>query len=98
MPWYQRKSGIQPGGDIGGEAQKTDSVSIRYHHTDRPDAVTTIYAYGIPAISLSGSGYAVEIQAEFSICLDPDDPGGSELWSDAEFSRLPDIQPTPQAA
>jgi hypothetical protein len=96
MPWYQHTSGIQPGGDVGGDAQTTDSVSIRYHHTDRPDAVTTIYAYGIPA--RSSSGYVVEIQAEFMICLDPADPGGSEQWADAEFNRLPDIHPTPQAA
>jgi hypothetical protein len=89
MTWYPDGTGVQPDGDVGGDRQATDVLSIRYHHTDHPGAVVTVYAYGIG----HRDGYAVEVQIERLLCGDRSRPGDTEQWSGETYQTLPGTHP-----
>lgn len=73
-------TGVQPGGDVGGDIQRGGSYSVRFVRPDKPGSLITVtfYAveYGCP------SGFVVQRQIEWLVCEDPSDPGGTENWSE----------------
>jgi hypothetical protein len=83
--WQPDGTGVQPGGDVGGDRQATASYSVRYMTPDRPGALVTIYFYG----ERVGRGeYGVTMQTEWLVCAAPGDPGGTEQWSEADYHDL----------
>ncbi len=94
----QRGGGVLPGGDVGGDAQVSESFSVRFHHRDRPGALVT-YCYYAADVDLEDlTTIYVERQTEYLVCTDPDDPGGTEVWSDSRYTTLHRGFDTVQAA
>jgi hypothetical protein len=93
---------VLPGGDIGGDAQVSESFSVRFHYRDRPGAMVAYCYYA--AIDLHHPAtISVERQTEYLVCTDPNDPGGTEVWSthrstpsspSLAMSRRPPMPPT----
>lgn len=114
LAWTPDGTGVQPNGDIGGDGQVGDSYSVRYKLPASPDALVTVsyYAENLSAHRSvdvpSGDGmvraeqpppeYAVTVQTELMVCDDPDDPGGTERWSDYRQETFPERYPTAEAA
>ena len=79
-----------PGGDIGGDAQVSEPFSVRFHHRDRPGAMVAYCYYA--AIDLHHPAtISVERQTEYLVCTDPNDPGGTEVWSTHRSTTLEPI-------
>lgn len=84
----------QPDGYVGGDGAQ-ESVSVRFHHSSGKAAVT-VYTY---VVDLTERGYddedtlerpwRVEEMVEFIIFTDPEDIGGTEVWSTTEYT--PDV-------
>lgn len=83
------------GGDVGGDAQVTESFLRRYR---RPGvgAVVDVYFYGAdwriirpggtnPPADDDPEEYVVAAQYEFTMCTDPDHPGDTETYFDAIY-------------
>lgn len=72
-------------GDIGGDNQIGRAFSARFVNLDLRGRIITVYAYPI------GEGdrvTAVESATEYLICRDPENPGGTEEWSDYRYQHL----------
>jgi hypothetical protein len=93
----QRGGGVVPGGDVGGDSQVSESFSVRFHHRDRPGALVT-YCYYAAADPDDSAAITVERDAEFMVCTDPADPGGTEVWSAYRWAVLQSGFATVQAA
>lgn len=91
---------VQSGGDVGGDYQVGESYSVRYRHPDHPGAVVTRYFYAEEhAPDHAGNRqYGVSIQDELIRCSDPEQPGDTELWSDARYDATGQIYETPLQA
>jgi hypothetical protein len=93
----QRDGGVLPGGDVGGDTQVSESFGVRFHHRDHP-GVMVAYCYYAAVDPDDPTAITVERQTEFLVCTDPDDPGGSEVWSGYRTTALPGGFGTVQAA
>ena len=75
--WAADGTGVQPGGDAGGDLQAGESYSVRYRRADRPCAMITRTAYpaGVPG---RPGVFFVQVETELLVSIDPLDPGGTE--------------------
>lgn len=89
----QRGGGVLPGGDN----QVSESFSVRFHHRDHPGVLVT-YSYFAAVDEANPAEITVERETEFMVCTDPDDPGGTEVWSTYRTTTLQRGFPTVQAA
>ena len=87
--WAADETGVQPGGDVGGDSQVGDSYSVRSLRSDRPGAMIIRTAYPVAADGTPGV-FFVQIQTEWMVCSDPRDPGGTEIWSDVVRENDPE--------
>jgi hypothetical protein len=79
--------GVLSAGDVGGDAQVSESFSVRFHRRDRPDAMVTYCYYA--AVDLDHPAtVSVQRQTEYRVCIDPNDPGATEVWSTYRFTTL----------
>lgn len=83
--WENDGDGVQLGGDVGGDIQAGDSFSIRYRRSDLPGSMVTITAYPVGYENCPDE-FVVQTQTEYLVCTDPSDPGGTEVWSDVNYS------------
>jgi hypothetical protein len=79
--------GVLAGGDVGGDAQLSESFSVRFHHRDHPGALLTYRYYAALDLDDLTTIY-VERQTELLVCTDPADPGGTEEWSDYRYAAV----------
>jgi hypothetical protein len=93
----QRGGAVLPGGDVGGDTQISESFSVRFWHRDRPGAMVT-YCYYAAANLHDPAAISVDCQTEYLVCADPDDPGGTEVWSAYRYCTLRPGFATVQAA
>lgn len=82
--WKPDGTGIVSNGDCGGDIQRGDSYSVRYRNPGLPNAVITSTAYAAEYDSNPGD-FFVQVQTEWVICNDPEHPGDTETWSDANY-------------
>ena len=85
--WRPDGTGIQPGGDIGGDIQASDSYSVRFRHPDLPNAVITCTAYAAEDADRNPGEFFLQVETEYLTCTDPSDPGGTETWSDVTYDE-----------
>lgn len=76
-----------PGGNVGGDRQVSESFSVRFHHRDDPGVLVT-YSYSAAVDEENPAEIMVERETEFMVCTDPDDPGGTEVWSAYRWTAL----------
>jgi hypothetical protein len=81
-PWQRFGKIHNDAGDVGGDHQVTDAVSVRYYHRSIETAVVDIYLYGT---NYHGR-ITIEQQVWTTTCTDRRDPGGTEIWSDAVYA------------
>jgi hypothetical protein len=79
--WTRVEPAAAEAGDCGGDAQTGEAWSARWIR-QLPDGSwgvvdRTFYPADV------GDGPYVERQTSYVICTNPDDPGSSEVWSDA---------------
>jgi hypothetical protein len=90
--WKPDGTGVMNGGDVGGDIQVADSWDIRFVHPDLPRAVITVWVYPVaedPETQWETGPYKVDVQAEYTICDDPRNPGDTEEWADARYETEP---------
>ena len=88
--WAADGTGVQPGGDAGSDVQAGESYSVRYRRADRPGAMITRTAY--PArVPGRPREFFVQVETEWLVSIDPQDPGGTEIWSEYAFDDEPEI-------
>jgi hypothetical protein len=82
--WAIDVTGVQPGGDVGGDSQAGESYSVRYRRADRQRAMITrtTYPAGVPD---QPDAFFVQIETEWLVSADPLDPGGTETWSEYAY-------------
>lgn len=88
--WQPDGTGVQPGGDIGGDIQVGDSYSVRFLNPGLPHALITCTAYPAGESGPDSVDFYVQVEIESLTCDDPADPGGTETWSDVEYHRPDD--------
>jgi hypothetical protein len=91
--WKDDGHGIGKAGDVGGDIQVGEAYCRRFVHSRLAGRHIEVRAYPVansqpdpgaePTISL-------DVQTELMVATDPEDPGGSEEWSDLEYSDLPE--------
>jgi len=91
--WTADGTGVQPGGDAGGDIQAGQSYSVRYRRADRPWAMITRTAYPARVPDRSGV-FVVRVETEWLVSTDPLDPGRTETWSECVHDDEPDIYPS----
>lgn len=104
MGWVQYGDVQTDDGDYGGDIQIGKATHIRFTHRDLPGRLVTVMAYPVaPERSIETQegtkttfhGYkhdmgsvGIQVQTEFMICKNIDDPGGTEEWSDCQYEDL----------
>ena len=83
--WQADGTGIVSNGDCGGDGQRGDSYSVRFRHPDLPNAIITCSAYAAEDTDRNPGEFFVQVQTEYIICTDPEDPGSTETWSDYSY-------------
>jgi hypothetical protein len=78
---------VLPGGAVDGDAQLDESFSVRFHHRDLPGALVTYCYYAAVDLDDLTTIY-VEQQTEYLVCIDPADPGSTEVWSDYRYATV----------
>jgi len=86
--WRTDGTGVQPGGDCGGDIQAGDSYSARFVRPDLPGSLMTVTFYPVEYDECPGE-FVVQRQLEWMVCGDPRDPGGTEIWSDVAYDDMP---------
>lgn len=89
--------GVMPEGDIGGDYQVGEAYGVRYGHSGRPGALTTVSYYAeeldadgqVGGDAVGPTQYGLTEQTELMRCADPGDPGGTELWAETTYRTLP---------
>ncbi len=81
--WEANDKAPLPGGDVGGDNQASESWSVRWYRADRPGALITEYWYAEE--DDDAQHYVITRQTEYLLCTDPDQPGDTEVWSDAVY-------------
>jgi hypothetical protein len=99
--------GVLLAGDVGGDAQVSESFSVRFHHHDRSGAMVT-YCYYAAVDLKDPTTILVERHIECLVCTDPNDPRGtrsglptapSSSRAASVMSKWPPMQrTTPQSA
>jgi hypothetical protein len=101
MTW-QQVGGVMDVGDVGGDWQIGPAPSVRFQHTEKPGSLMTVAIYPVmhsegdtcvPRTCIPGS-LDLQQQIEYMVCTDPEDPGGTEQWSDYEYEILADLDDT----
>jgi hypothetical protein len=87
--WQPDGTGIQDGGDCGGDIQAGNSYSVRFTRRDMPGSLVTITFYPVEYDNCPGE-FVVQRQIEWMVCRDPRDPGSTEIWSDVEYDDVSD--------
>lgn len=80
--------------DVGGDEQATRSFDRRFWHRDQHGVLLNVAFYGVdvryrrnnPPPENEPPEYQVCAQYEFMVCSDPNDPGGTEIWSDVRYA------------
>jgi hypothetical protein len=91
------KDGPTPDGTMGGDGAY-EALSVRYTRPDKPGSLITAYYYVVdererrPEDEIEGTLYedrpfTVEDVTMFATCTDPDDPGGTETWSEYQYGE-----------
>jgi hypothetical protein len=102
--WREHDSGVVDGGDCGGDHQIGKAPSKRFVRDDLPGSIVTVTIYPIGHSegdtcvprNCTPDQIDLEEQIEWLICTDPDDPGGTETWSDYRYeSPLADLDGRP---
>lgn len=104
MGWVQYGDVNTDDGEYGGDIQVGKASHVRFTHTDMPGRLVTVYAYPTaPERSIETTegtkttfhGYkhdldsvGIQVQTEFMVCDDIDDPGSTERWSDYRYQEL----------
>lgn len=89
VKWMEDGTGVQPGGDVGGDAQDGQSWSRRFVHPDVPGALINVYVYAShDNPSRPGLEWSAALQVEYMLCTDTADPGGTEVWADYLYRTL----------
>jgi hypothetical protein len=81
---------IFEGGTSGGDWQVSDDVNVRYRLTAEPDdglfaMVDENFYVESRADDYQSPPYVVVCQAQYHVCTDPENPGGTETYSDYEY-------------
>lgn len=88
---------IANSGDVGGDAQATDSASRRFQKQldDGTWAVVEVYAYGTEKEVDEGASfeYDVAVQIMWSTCSDPTAAGSTEINADVTYEYPFSIAP-----
>lgn len=85
--WRPDGTGVDSAGDIGGDIQRGESYSVRFVRPDRPRSLVTVSFYATESDN-NPSEYGIERQVEFLVCEDPNEPGGTEVWSDCHYDDI----------
>ena len=92
--WKEDEFGILPAGDAGGDIQVGEAYSRRFHHATLHGRMITVTACPVQGDDttpeIPNGVIRLQVQTELMVCTDPDDPGSTEVWSDIEYSDLPE--------
>lgn len=89
MAWQEKNSLFEDAGDMGGDVQVGKAYSRRFFNPDLPGRLITINLY--PVKEEGSAVIGVQMQTEFMICRDIEDPGSTEEWSTYRYVNLPII-------
>ena len=88
--WHPYSTDVESGGDTGGDIQVgKDSYSVTFIRDDKRGSLLTVTFYPV-AYPEAPREFAVQRQVEWMVCDDPSDSGGTEVWSDVEYTDLED--------
>lgn len=98
--WYVVEPKMSEGGDVGGDIQAGPSHHLRFWNDALVNCVIDVHVYATARTDdnwdvpgewpKNASGFGVQVQSEFCICGDRDEPFDTEEWSDATYENLPD--------
>lgn len=91
--WKDDGHGIVEAGDVGGDVQAGKAYSRRFVHERLAGRHIEVRAYPVYEHDMGdpdNPSVRLEVQTELMVATDPDDPGGTEVWSDLEYSDLPE--------
>jgi hypothetical protein len=83
--WQPDGTGIQPGGDTGGDLQAGDAYRVRFLNPGLPHAIITYTAYPAGQSGPDSADFYIQAEIESLTCTDAADPGGTETWSVNEY-------------
>jgi hypothetical protein len=89
--WQRCEPAVSPAGDVGGDIQASDAWDARWQRP-LPDGMTAMVTRAFYEAREDGkppTPWLLECQTEYLICRDPADPGGTEVWSDADHTMVP---------
>lgn len=89
MVWQEKDDLFKDAGDTGGDVQVGKAYSRRFFNPDLPGRLVTMCLY--PIREEGSAVVGVQMQTEFMICRDTEDPGSTEEWSDYRYVDLPII-------
>lgn len=94
MTWTKQPD-IFPAGAVGGDDQVTEGFNVRYFPDVQPAegkfAIVDENFYVEQNGDNQGPPYVVTTQVQYLVCSVLDDPGGSELWCEYEYTSAHDI-------
>ena len=83
--WRPDGIGGDGNGDaVGGDYQRGDSYGVRFVRDDMPGSLIDVTFYAVEYDENPGE-FRVQRCVEWRVCEDPEDPGGTEVWSDAIY-------------
>lgn len=93
-PWREVDE-LMEDGNAGGDIQVGKAYSRRFTHTKLPGRVLDIAAYavrgdGTDPMPDADAPLTLQWQSSMTVCRDVDEPGSTEVWSDIEYSELPE--------
>jgi hypothetical protein len=92
--WKDDGLGVTQAGDVGGEIQVGEAYSRRFVHSRLAGRAITVEAYGVQGDAttpdIPEGVIRLQVRTELVVATDPDDLGGTEVWSDYEYSDLPE--------
>jgi len=86
--WHAIDTEPQRNGASFGDNQAADNWGVRLRNDALPNAVVDVdYCAEFTRAEEEGDDpeYAVTGMIHFTVCDDPDDPGGTETWADIEY-------------
>src|SRR4051812_16453004 len=104
--WEVEEPAIFVGGRSAGDYQVGDDVTVRFRPNAEPDdgqhalITETWYAedylemnrpVGVEPEEGEEPNFGVMCRIEFLVCRDPEDPGGTEIWSDYIYDDQADV-------
>lgn len=92
--WKDDGNGVRAAGAVGGDIQVGEAYSRRFVHSRLAGRAITVQAYPVMGDSstpeIPNDVIRLEVQTELMVATDPDDLGSTEVWSDYEYSELPE--------